>query len=304
VRGLIGLMTIWLALAVMASAQTSRVAGREALDVASLVKEASDNGRGNRLLSEYTYTVRLSERKTDKQGQVKETFEIYEAYIPTLKIVGQTHAVLLPVTEKGIPISAEKLEKERQKTAERLLKAEAESQKQNRQNATVGLGLSQSAIGVYFEMRLGFFVGVDTRLNIREILEACRFGAARPETIAGREVIALDYQPPLAEELEKDMRYVAQTAGTIWIDAQDKILVRAEGWPRGSDARAEKPVFYYEQMRLPDGYWLPRLAQFNGATHHSIFGKLDKDLTFEFSDYKRFGSEVKDVKLNKPETKQ
>lgn len=303
-RGLIGLMTIWLALAVMASAQTKRVAGKEAFDVASLVKAASANGRGNRLLAEYTYTLRLSERKTDKQGRVKASFEIYEAYLPTLKIVGQTRAVLLPVTEKGIPIPAAKLEKERQRTTERLLKAEAESQKQNRQNATVGWDLPQSASGAYFEMRLGFFIGVDARLSIGEILETCRFGAARPETIAGREVIALDYQPPLAEELEKDLRYVAQTVGTVWIDAQDRILVRAEGWPLGSNARADRPVFYYEQMRLPAGYWLPRQAQLNGATHQAIFSKLDKDLTFEFSDYKRFGSEVKDVKLNRPETKQ
>jgi hypothetical protein len=223
--------------------------------------------------------------------------------IPTLKITGQTRSVLLPVTEKGVPIPAEKLEKERQKAAERLLKAEAESQKQNRQNVVGDWSLADRAIGAYFEMRLGFFIGSDVRLNIRALLAACEFGALRRETFAGREVIVLDYQPPAAEEFEKDLRYLAQTVGTVWIDAQDKILVRAEGWPRRSAAHLGKPVFFYEQMRLPEGYWLPRLAQLNGAAHHAIFGKLDKDFTFEFSDYKRFGSEIKDVKLNKPETK-
>src|SRR5262249_3458130 len=157
-------------------------------------------------------------------------------------------------TEKGVPLAADKLEKERQKAAENLLKAEAEAQKQNRQNAADFGSLADRTIGAYFEMRLGFLLGSDVRLNIRAILEMCEFSVSRRETLAGREVIVLDYQPPAAAELDKELRYLAQTAGTVWIDAQDKILVRVEGWPRGATARTGRPVFFYEQMRLPEGY--------------------------------------------------
>jgi hypothetical protein len=262
-----------------------------------LIKDALDNGRGDKLLTEYTYLMRLTEGKIDKQGQMKETSETFEAYVPTLRNRDRTSAVLLKLTEKGVPLPADKLEKERQKAAERLLKSEAEAQKHNSRNAAEFS--TKQVIGAYFQVRLS----ADVDLNIKVLLRACEFSAPRREMLAGRETIALDFRPPAADVFEKNLRYLARTKGTVWIDAQERILVRAEGWPGTTTARAGKPAFLYEQIRLPDGYWLTRLAQLNGATHHAVFGSLDKDFTFEFSDYKRFGAEVKDVKLGKPETK-
>ncbi len=289
------LFSFWLLLSVAVCAQTEQAASKETLDVKALIKDALDNGRGDKLLTEYTYLMRMSEGKIDKQGQVKETSENFEAYVPTLRNRDRTSAVLLKLTEKGVPLPGDKLEKERQKAAERLLKSDADAQKYNSRNAAEFN--TSKVIGAYFQVRLS----ADVDLNIKVLLRTCEFNAPRRELIDGRETIALDFSAPAATDaFEKNLRYLARTAGTVWIDVQERILVRAEGWPRAMAAHTGKPAFLYEQIRLPDGYWLTRLAQLNGATHHAVFGSLDKDVTFEFSDYKRFGAEVKDVKVGKP----
>ncbi len=301
-KRLFGLVIVccWLALAVRA--QTTPP---ETVNVDKLIKDALAHGKGDKLLSEYTYILRWRERRTDKKGEVKETLELYESYIPTLRRQGNTSAVLLKLTENGVPLPPEKVEKERQKAAERLLKAEAESQKQNSRTPP-SFGEPPSK-GAYFTIRVGRTLGGAVQLNVRALLEGCEFGNVRRAVLDGRETIALDFRPLPEARFPAELRYVAQLAGTLWIDAAERVLMRAEGWPREDNAHAGKPALLYEQMRLPDGYWLPRQAQLNGDTQRAFFeqagNKLGVDYSFEFADFKRFGAETQDVKLKAPERK-
>jgi hypothetical protein len=130
-RGLVVWIVVALLGAQSAYAQADQPRQVENLNIPALIRDALDNGKGSQLLTEYTYTMKLSERRTNNKGEVKETVETYESYIPTLKVQGNTAAVLLKLTDKGAPLSEEKIEKERQKAAEQLLKANAEAQKQN-----------------------------------------------------------------------------------------------------------------------------------------------------------------------------
>ncbi len=301
-KRLFGFVIVWFLLALGVRAQTTLP---EAVNVAELIKDTLAHGKGDKLLSEYTYTLRWRERRTDKKGQVKETMELYESYIPTLRRQGDTSAVLLKLTEAGVPLPPEKIEKERQKAAERLLKAEAESQKQNSRTPPI-FGEPPSK-GAYFMIRVGRTFGSDVQLSVRALLEGCEFGNVRRAALDGRAAIALDFRPLPDARFPGELRYVAQLAGTLWIDAAERVLLRAEGWPHEAAARAGKPALLYEQMRLPDGYWLPRVAQLNGDTHRELFeqagNKLGVDYSFEFADFKRFGAETQDVKLKAPERK-
>src|SRR5262245_19116282 len=103
------LFSFWLLLSVAVCAQTEQAASKEPLDVNALIKDALDNGRGDNLITEYTYLMRMTEGKIDKQGQLKETSDTFEAYVPTLKNRDRTSAVLLELTEKGVPLPADKL---------------------------------------------------------------------------------------------------------------------------------------------------------------------------------------------------
>ena len=270
-----------------------------------MIKDTLAHGKGDKLISEYTYMLRWRERRTDKKGQAKETMELYESYIPTLKRKGGTSAVLLKLTEDGVPLTPEKVEKERQKAAERLLKAEAESQKQNSRTPP-SFGEPPSK-GAYFMVRVGRTFGSDVELSVRALLEGSEFGNLRREKLDEREALALDFRPLPDVRFPDELRYVGRLMGTVWIDAAERVLMRAEGWPPDATTRTGKPALLYEQMRLSDGYWLPRQAQLNGDTHRVFFeqagNKLGVDYSFEFADFKRFGAETQDVKLKAPERK-
>jgi hypothetical protein len=48
-------------------------------------------------------------------------------------------------------------------------------------------------------------------------------------------------------------------------------------------------------MRLPNGLWVPKRIRLNAIGKADIFNGTDKDMTFEFSQYQRFATEVKDI---------
>jgi hypothetical protein len=61
-------------------------------------------------------------------------------------------------------------------------------------------------------------------------------------------------------------------------------------------------AFAFEQTRMADGVWLPRLVQVNFAAKVFLFKGIEANETREFSDYRRFNTEAKDYKLDAPAT--
>jgi hypothetical protein len=53
-------------------------------------------------------------------------------------------------------------------------------------------------------------------------------------------------------------------------------------------------------MRLPEGVWLPHVVRINGADYQKLFDGITKDSTSTFSNYIRFSTEIKDVKVDSP----
>ena len=51
-------------------------------------------------------------------------------------------------------------------------------------------------------------------------------------------------------------------------------------------------------MRLPEGVWLPRVIRINGADYQKLFDGITTDSTSTFSNFIRFSTEIKDVKVN------
>lgn len=62
------------------------------------------------------------------------------------------------------------------------------------------------------------------------------------------------------------------------------------------------PAVLVEMMRLPQqGIWLPRLTLINGAEYPTLFDGITMDSTATYSDYIRFSTEIKDVKVKTPD---
>ncbi|HSP61737.1 MAG TPA: hypothetical protein VLQ90_02020 [Pyrinomonadaceae bacterium] len=87
-------------------------------------------------------------------------------------------------------------------------------------------------------------------------------------------------------------------------------MTRLAGWPSlSADTNPfnpslkpveRPPAVYVEMMRLPEGIWLPRVLRINGADYQKLFDGITKESLSTFSNYIRFSTEIKDVKVNPP----
>jgi hypothetical protein len=123
----------------------------------------------------------------------------------------------------------------------------------------------------------------------------------------GREVLIFRFIPKAQAQVSANAMYIAQLTGEIWVDAKDHIVTRLAGWPRDPNATESQrsstekpPAVYAEMMRLREGIWLPRLIQLNGSTYPTLFDHITTDISWTYSNYIHFSTEIKDFKMNSP----
>jgi hypothetical protein len=103
--------------------------------------------------------------------------------------------------------------------------------------------------------------------------------------------------------------------GIVWIDAADKVVLRLEAWPitpisgaePPKDILAERPsaeVIVYEQQRIRVGtegeIWAPRRIRLDGIGKAMLFNGVHKDMSFEFTDYRHFSTDIKEKEIIEP----
>jgi hypothetical protein len=293
------------------------------IDVPALVREAICKGAGD-MMVDYTYVLNSSKREKDKKGQVKETSTTYEVFIPELKSGTRTRGVLVTTGRNGVPVPPAELEKERREAANRIEKEEARiaretptpennpnSAEPQLSNPAAGMlplgmyartGINRSAFGV---SRGG------VRLAVATFLTNCELILLRREPMDGREMLVFKFTPRPGAQFNENERYVAQLSGEIWIDAKERIVTRVVGWPTvekvsddksvvgttGTPSETPPPAVYIEMLRLPTGVWLPHVSRINGADYPKLFEGINWDSISTHSNYIRFSTEVKDVKI-------
>jgi hypothetical protein len=144
-------------------------------------------------------------------------------------------------------------------------------------------------------------------------LKTCELTFARHEHHEGREILIFTFTSRPGAQFSDDEKYIAQLTGEIWIDAQDRIVTRLVGRPTLSANNASPaqpvttsahtpadapPAVYVEMMRLPEGVWLPRIVRINGVDYNKLFDGMTWESTWTFSNFRRFSTEIKDVKIN------
>jgi len=244
-------------------------------------------------LPEYTYLQTRLSRELDQRGKMVERASAYEAY-PIIVLGHQRHVISL-ISEDGAPVSPKRMKKERQQAAKEIETAERESAIQvsgalaggAEKYVAAGIGVSQTGDGVW--------------IGVSQFLRRCRFGEPRYDRLADRDMIALNIHPCAGDVGDPREQYLARMAGVVWIDAVDKVVARLEAWP-ASETMPEIPstprnaeTIVYEQTRLPNGLWFPKRIRLNAIGKAALFNGTDKDMTFEFSHYQRFNTEVKDL---------
>jgi len=280
------------------------------VDLPALVKEAMCKGAGD-MLGEYTFTVNSVKLEKNKKGRTKEETYVYEVFIPTLKSGTRTRGVLIVTSHNGVAVPTEKLQKERERAAEKI---EKEEEKIARTPTAPEIPESEQAtgmkpLGMYGRSSItrsafGIKSGGVT-LGIAGFLETADLTFVRREQVAGRETLIFNFTPRAGTQFIDNEKYIAQLTGEIWIDAADRIVTRLIGWPpvilgaaNGVSTGERPPAILMEMMRLPQqGIWLPRVIRINGADYQTLFDGIKTDSTRTYSNYFRFATEVKDAQL-------
>jgi hypothetical protein len=275
------------------------------------VKEAYCKGAGD-MLTEYTYVMTSTGRSVNKKGQTKEETTTYEVFIPVLKGGTRGKGILLVTNRNGEPVPAEELEKARLDAAKRLEKAEEENANEK---------VSEPVADVKGMLPLGMYTtstnnhhstfgkSGSAALAIHTFLRTCELTLARREQYNGRETLIFNFTPRPGEKFAANEKYIAQLAGEIWIDAQDRVVTRLMGRPTFSASNTSPtksiptpaeapPAVYVEMMRLPEGVWLPRIIRINGADYQKLFDGITTESITLFSNYVRFSTEIKDVHID------
>ena len=281
----------------------SRFPDLSTLDIPLLVRDSDHLGTAMHLrLPEYTYVQTRLSRELDQRGRMHERVSSYEAY-PILAL-GRTRHIISMISENGAPISQKRLKKERQQAVKELETAERESAFTTKsapaspaRYVSAGIGVSETGDGVW--------------IGVSQFLQRCHFGTPRYDRLGGRDMIALDIDSCSGNASDPRESYLASMAGIVWIDAADRVVARLEAWPRPisiehteTSANPDTETIVYEQIRLPNGLWVPRRIRLNAIGKAELFNGTDKDMTFEFSSYQRFYIEVEDLKQTQVKSKQ
>jgi hypothetical protein len=265
--------------------------GPAALDIPALLQECDRNGAAmHRQLPEYTYLQTRRTREHGSRGKLVESTSTYEAY-PVI-ILGQHRHIITLVSENGVPIPAKELEKERQQTTLEMEAAERENAASaahatpaRERYITAGIGLNDAGEGVW--------------VGVSQFLLNCRFSNPQSERYFDREMITLEFSSCDKTALPAREKYLLKMKGKIWIDASEKVVARLAAWPINSKISSlissGEEIIVYEQMRLPDGLWVPRRIHLNAIGKAGLFNGTDKDMTFEFAQYQHFITEIKDL---------
>lgn len=273
--------------------------GDSALNVVELLREVSNNQRQlDERVSEYTYTRTETEREISDKGVVKkEKIAVHEIYP-----VAGGGRVLKLVSENGVPLTAEKAEKEQGRVAKQIEKLERENEerKQKKERAEAARTRNETGAGAD---------GDDDALGISVFLRAAEFVSPRRERFRDRDAVVFDFRPrPGFKASSRGESIVSKLTGVVWIDPVDKQVMRlegrlTEGFKIGGGLLASvRPgsAFVFEQTRLPDGVWLPGFSQINAAAKLFLFAGMRIDATREYSNYKRFSSKTGDATVDAP----
>src|SRR5262245_38779626 len=269
----------------------ARLPDLSSLDIPLLIRESDRVGTAMHLrLPEYTYIQTRLSREFNDHGKLVEHKSAFEAY--PLKVFGNHRHVISLISEDGVPLSPRRLNEERLEAAKEIeaaereaaLQASASSPARPERYVTAGIGLSQAGDGVW--------------VGVSQFLQKCSFNAPRYDRLGDRDMIALNLYSCTGNTGAPRELYMAKMTGVIWIDPIDKVVARMEAWPQNAEHQLKfsgSETIVYEQMRLQNGLWVPKRIRLNAIGMADLFNGIDRDMTFEFSIYQHYNTEVEDL---------
>ena len=265
-------MLLCLAFAAMLAPQSAEE--RPLPDIATLMHEVEAHQRdAEKIEKDYIYREESTLNQTDKGGSTKKSEErVYEIFfiggVRLQRLVRKDNRDLSP---DEIKKEDERLDKEIAKAKEKRARADAEGKETDTH-------------------------GRD-EVTVSRILELGKFSNARRQTIDGRPTIVVDYAgDPQAKTHTEGEAVIKDLTGTVWVDEQDKVIVRGEGHFVNdfkvagglvADIKAGTS-FSGTFKRVNQEVWLPADFDAQGHFRYLLFLSLNGNAHIRTTDYRKF----------------
>lgn len=249
--------------------------------ISELIQKVQAKSKLNRkaYLSEYERTFKLTiERESDNKINSK----VYEQYCLN---DGIPYCGTIEIEKNGKPRSPSKIQKERKKVADNLVK--------NENYVEEGTLFSYGATlnSLWIEPTL--------------YLKSCRVVSSSKETIKERSAVLLRINDCRLDDAyskwEPVLSFMNKTEAEIWIDVKDESVMLMNVYAKkefSSIAGQNKPIIILENTRMPEGFWLFKKIRLETAVNKVIFPNLKDNWQFDFYGYKRYEVTVKEMKSN------
>ncbi|MGI9035708.1 MAG: hypothetical protein ACR2GD_06685 [Pyrinomonadaceae bacterium] len=260
-------------------------------DIPSLLKEIQANAdRIDNILENYTYTQTNTTRELGTDGiprdKESETFQI---------TFYKGNRISRLIAKNGKPLSIDEQAKEDRETQNRVAEIEKKiAEKQARATQKSGDETSNED---------------SPRPSIAEVLRASNLLNPHREQFRGRDVIVFDFEPNPNfdyQNAKSFLKLFGKTAGVIWVDAQDKQVVRleavlADNFKIGGGLLAnlkKGASFTLENERVNNEVWLPSSADINFSVKVFLVKGFNINQFIKYDSYEKFNSEVKGSKID------
>lgn len=265
-------------------------------DVPTLLKEIRANAdKIDKILDNYSYTETRVTREIDKAGNLIEkdsettSLSFYKGY-----------RIRRTIAKKGKPLSPveqadedKQVEKQIKEIEEKISEREKKQLKQERDLAAGKAGTPENEN--------------NQRISLSDALRGSLLINPRRERLSGRSVVVFDYEPnPQFKPQSRIEKLLALCSGVIWVDEEDKQVVRLEAFltqNAGNFAVKVKrgTAFTLENNRINDEIWLPSVADINVSVK-ILFAGININNLIKYGDYKRFNTEIKEGKVDDAKT--
>jgi hypothetical protein len=242
-------------------------------DIVAMMRDVERNQRTAEAIEKnyICHSVEVQEQ-TDSSGHPKKTTVLeYDHYwsegVPVRRLV----------RKDGKDLSAGELAKEDERTEKEVEKAREHRAKAEAQ------GKPTNARG-------------DEIITVSRLLELGRFSNPRRVKFEGRDTIAVDYEgDPNAKTRNRAEEVIRDLRGTVWIDEDDRMLVRAEGhFVNGFKIGAGLLIniqkgthFEMEQRKINDEVWSPSHIEAQGAARALLFFNFNGRVRADYSGYRK-----------------
>jgi hypothetical protein len=243
-------------------------------DIPALMREVETHQQtSEEIRKDYIFHAIETREDEDKNGTVKKSgSNEYDAFwidgVPVRKLVRKNGRELTPDEQKK---ESERIDKDIAKAREKKGKADEK-------------GKDTDSRG-------------NQMLTASRILELGSFTNPRRVKINGRDTIVVDYAGnPKARTRNHFEDVVRDLVGTVWVDEQDKVLVKTEGHflnpfkiGAGLVVNIRKETsFGMEQKKINDEVWLPERLEGHGEIRFLLVVNFSGAINVQMSDYRKF----------------